>query len=197
MICITFGVKCTSWCLFWTHNHLQMTYPYVQLTIFYLKSTNSCSLFVLNSGLTIVQLFDLGFSAVEIGIYRCFSTTYRPHSKGSADQENWYHILSQNVVNYQYTRRNIPEELRSYLQCDASLITPNLYVCCNLQYICIIFWWYPLAQQVVVPGYKSEGHSIPDSFIAIFHWHNPTGRTMALALTQKKKKMSTRNISWE
>jgi hypothetical protein len=36
---------------------------------------------------------------------------------------------------------------------------------------------------------KIEG-SIPDGVIGIFHWHNPSGRTMALT------KMSTRNIFW-
>jgi len=38
--------------------------------------------------------------------------------------------------------------------------------------------------------------SIPDGFIGIFHWHNPSGRTMALELTQPLTEMSTRNISW-
>jgi len=38
--------------------------------------------------------------------------------------------------------------------------------------------------------------SIPDGVIRIFHWHNPSGRTMALELAQPLKEMSTRNISW-
>jgi len=29
-----------------------------------------------------------------------------------------------------------------------------------------------------------------------FFWHNPSGRTMALGLTQPLTEMSTRNISW-
>jgi len=37
---------------------------------------------------------------------------------------------------------------------------------------------------------------IPDGVIGIFHWHNPSGHTMALGLTQLLTKMSTRNISW-
>ena len=36
--------------------------------------------------------------------------------------------------------------------------------------------------------------SIPDGVIGIFHWYNPSGRTMALRSTQPLKKMSTRNI---
>jgi hypothetical protein len=38
--------------------------------------------------------------------------------------------------------------------------------------------------------------SIPDSVIGIFHWHNPSGRTMTLGSTQPLTEMSTRNISW-
>jgi len=38
--------------------------------------------------------------------------------------------------------------------------------------------------------------SIPDGVIGIFHRHNPSGRTMALGLTQPLTEMSTRNISW-
>jgi hypothetical protein len=39
--------------------------------------------------------------------------------------------------------------------------------------------------------------SIPDGVIGIFHLHNPSGRTMALRLTQPLTQMSTRKISWE
>jgi len=38
--------------------------------------------------------------------------------------------------------------------------------------------------------------SIPDCVNEIFHWHNPSGRTMALELTQPLTEMNTRNISW-
>jgi hypothetical protein len=36
---------------------------------------------------------------------------------------------------------------------------------------------------------------IPDGVIRIFHWHNASGRTMALGLTQPLIEMSTSNIS--
>jgi len=39
--------------------------------------------------------------------------------------------------------------------------------------------------------------SNPDDVTGIFHWHNPSGRTMALELTQPPTEISTRNISWE
>ena len=39
-------------------------------------------------------------------------------------------------------------------------------------------------------------HSFPDGVIGIFHWHNPSDRTMALGLTQPLTEMSTREISW-
>ena len=38
--------------------------------------------------------------------------------------------------------------------------------------------------------------SIPDCVIGFFHWHNPSGRTLALGLTQPLTEMSTRNVSW-
>ena len=38
--------------------------------------------------------------------------------------------------------------------------------------------------------------SIPDGVNIIFHWHNPSVRTMALWLTQPLTEMSPRNISW-
>jgi hypothetical protein len=37
--------------------------------------------------------------------------------------------------------------------------------------------------------------SIPDDVVGIFHWHNPSDRTMALGSTQPLKEMSTRSIS--
>ena len=42
---------------------------------------------------------------------------------------------------------------------------------------------------------KAAG-SIPDGVIGFFHCHNPSGRTMALGLTQPLTEISTRNISW-
>jgi len=45
------------------------------------------------------------------------------------------------------------------------------------------------------PRYKPEGRgSIPNIVIGIFHWRNPSGRTMTLGLTQPLTEMSTRNI---
>jgi len=39
--------------------------------------------------------------------------------------------------------------------------------------------------------------SIPYGVIAIFHWRNPSDRTMALGSTQSLTEMSTRSIFWE
>jgi len=38
--------------------------------------------------------------------------------------------------------------------------------------------------------------SIPNGVTGIFHWYNPSGRNMALGLTQPLTEMRTRNISW-
>jgi hypothetical protein len=37
--------------------------------------------------------------------------------------------------------------------------------------------------------------SIPDVFLVILHWRNPSGRTVSLSSTQSLTEMSTRNIS--
>jgi len=37
---------------------------------------------------------------------------------------------------------------------------------------------------------------IPDRVIGIFHWHNPSDRSMVLGSTQPVTEMSTRRISW-
>ena len=49
---------------------------------------------------------------------------------------------------------------------------------------------HAVAQLVEVAG------SIPEGVIGIFRWYNPSGRIMALKLTQPLAEMSTRNISW-
>jgi hypothetical protein len=46
------------------------------------------------------------------------------------------------------------------------------------------------------PSRKVAG-SIPDGVTGIFHWHNSSGRTMALGSIQPLQEISTRNISWE
>jgi hypothetical protein len=38
--------------------------------------------------------------------------------------------------------------------------------------------------------------SSPDGVTGVFHWLNPSGRTMVLGSTQPLMEMSTRNISW-
>jgi len=57
-------------------------------------------------------------------------------------------------------------------------------------------WWrHAVAQLVEALRHKSKGRGF-DGVIGILDCHNPSGRTMALELTQPLTKMSTRNISW-
>jgi hypothetical protein len=51
------------------------------------------------------------------------------------------------------------------------------------------FWWWVRATRQKVAG------SIPDGVIGIFHWFNPSGRTMTPGSTHPRTEMSTRNIS--
>jgi hypothetical protein len=54
-----------------------------------------------------------------------------------------------------------------------------------MYYICTLFWIikrsYAVAQMVEALRYKPKGRGIvPDGVIGICHWHNPSGRNMAL-----------------
>jgi len=55
-------------------------------------------------------------------------------------------------------------------------------------------WWCSLLRHCATS--RKFAGSIPDGVIGIFHWHNLSGRTKALGLTQPLTEMSTRNISW-
>ena len=54
-------------------------------------------------------------------------------------------------------------------------------------------WWRSWLRHFAT-SWKFAG-SIPDGVTGIFHWHNPSGHTMALVLTRSLTEMSTRNIS--
>ena len=58
--------------------------------------------------------------------------------------------------------------------------------------VCVLYMyiWRHCATSLKVVGSISHG------VIGIFHWHNPSGRTMVLVLTQLLTEMSTKNFSW-
>jgi hypothetical protein len=55
-------------------------------------------------------------------------------------------------------------------------------------------WWRSWSRHCATT--RKVASSIPDSVTGIFHWNNPSGRTMDLGLTQPLTEMSIRNISW-
>jgi hypothetical protein len=50
--------------------------------------------------------------------------------------------------------------------------------------------------QLVEATNRKEAGSIPSGFIGVFHYNNPSSRTMVMGLTQPLTEMSTRIISW-
>jgi len=82
--------------------------------------------------------------------------------------------------------------LSSFTICPIRLILCNFYLWTTSP--CLgttgVQWLRRCATNQKVAG------SIPDSVIGIFHWHNPSDRTMALMSTQPLTEMSTRSISW-
>jgi len=59
-----------------------------------------------------------------------------------------------------------------------------------LRWLCVVCSTLPPTFILAFAG------SIPDGVIVIFHWHNPSGPTMVLWLTQPLREMSSSNIFW-
>ena len=55
-------------------------------------------------------------------------------------------------------------------------------------------WWRSWLRHCATS--RKVASSVPNGVIGIFHWHNPSGRTVALGLTRSLTEMNTRNISW-
>jgi len=68
----------------------------------------------------------------------------------------------------------------------------------NYSSVQLNLWWGTRLRSWLrhCPTSRKVAGSIPDGGIEIFHWHNPSVRTMALGLTQPLTEMSTRNVSW-
>ena len=73
-----------------------------------------------------------------------------------------------------------------------SLCYCNLIILQPIQSNTTIFITNQLAEAL---RYKPKGRGF-DGAIRIFLWHNPSGRTMALELTQPLTEINTKNISW-
>ena len=59
------------------------------------------------------------------------------------------------------------------------------------------FYFYKTgARGGAVGSGRKIASSIPDGVIRVFHFHNLSGRIMALGLTQLLTEISTRNVSW-
>jgi len=83
-----------------------------------------------------------------------------------------------------------------------------LLVCINFYYLVLfiqLFYNALRPLRFILPLYIVYIHCptsrkvaglIPDGVTGFFHWHNPSGRTMALALTHPLTEMNTRNVSW-
>jgi len=56
---------------------------------------------------------------------------------------------------------------------------------------------HAVGQLVEVPHYNSEGRGVDSRWCHWnFHWHNTSGRTLALGWARPLTKMGTWNISW-
>ena len=79
----------------------------------------------------------------------------------------------------------------------ANLAKPLPSTPLTIPYLLTIWWGHTVALWLRhYATNRQVASSIPDGVIGIFHWRNPSGRTMALGSTQPLTEMSTRCISW-
>jgi len=80
--------------------------------------------------------------------------------------------------------KNVAEPDRRQITIWRMFITSWIHKAANTNSEYIIFIAFPLQQWFQMVS------------LDFFHWHNPSGRTMALGWTQPLTEMSTRNVSW-
>jgi hypothetical protein len=94
-------------------------------------------------------------------------------------------------------QRFIISKIKTYVETE-------IWIACSLKLVTELFyagtvtggsrcWWRSWLR--LCDTNRKVADLIPDGVIGIFHWHNPSGRTIALGLTQPLTEMSTRNIS--
>ena len=74
----------------------------------------------------------------------------------------------------------------------------HIFFCLVTSFSCCTDWsrgtrWHSWLRHCATR--RKVSGSIPDG-VGIFHWQNPSGRTMALGLTHPLTEVSTRSISW-
>jgi hypothetical protein len=77
---------------------------------------------------------------------------------------------------------------------QSTSVSSCLYHATNFVHLPSTFRWRSWLRHCATS--RKVASSIPNGVIGIFHWSNPSGRTMALGSTQHLTEMSTKNISW-
>ena len=104
-----------------------------------------------------------------------------------------YLVLSQKYSNWQVTLEIQHFSICSnVMQCSRKDISIHSFIVTITGYrgTAVAQWLRCCAANLKVAG------SIPNGVTGIFHWHNPSDRTMTLGSTQPLTEMSTRRISW-
>ena len=153
-------------------------------------------------------LFCILFLPIYIAIYFIFLHKFTDHCHRVENQlqliNTSYHIIY--IHTHIYTIPISPESSgnpTNVLVSNTSLITPTK--CTTfIHYIylpCLIYTFRCYVQhhhgELCVLYLSTACRKVAGSIVnGIFHWDNPSGRTMALGSTQPPTEMSTRNISW-
>ena len=83
------------------------------------------------------------------------------------------------------------EETATSVRGGRNLLHVDIYIFSTIGWRTAVVQWFGLC----ATNRKVAG-SIPDGVIGIFHWYNPSDRTMAPGSTQPLTEMSIRSISW-
>ena len=110
------------------------------------------------------------------------------------------HVTSvpQNYLNRQRhsMTKNIQISIKDGVYLEWPWRTVNLCLTELQQLLRLIFKWTNGKPEHFQEHLLNSYNRFPDGVIGIFHWHNSSGHTMALGLTQPLTEISTRNISW-
>ena len=109
---------------------------------------------------------------------------WKDHLQGKSTLQ-WNILLSSRQ--FSCTQKFLTKPM-SYVSCCTAWDMTMDWHTTNLLYVIMYATFFATSRKVA--------GSIPDGVIEIFHWHNRSGRTMALGLTQLLTEISTRNISW-
>jgi hypothetical protein len=139
-----------------------------------------------------------------VHLFRLFLTGLKFHIKTKITSSHPFHydaLMSRTSRIYRIysTVEYGTGDKHAYYTNEISVSNSNIQLFyCKYSRLILLFWGPLMVAQWLrycATNWK-VADSIPGGVIGIFHWHNPSDRTMALGSTEPLTEMSTRSISW-